>query len=60
MFSKFKELFRSENLLDTAFKTTLKMVEYDHNMYNAARQTLRESNTAELPVDGRNMDRKIN
>jgi phosphate transport system protein len=60
MFSKFKELFSSENLLDSAFKTTLTMIEFDQKMYNAARHSLRESNTAELPFDVRQMDRKIN
>lgn len=60
MFHKFKELFASENLLDTAFKTTLTMLGYDQQMYNASRQTLRETDTADLPFDIRSMDRKIN
>lgn len=60
MFNKFKELFGSESLLDTAFDTTLKMLEYDHQMYDASRQTLRNSDTAELPFDIKKMDRKIN
>lgn len=60
MFDKFKELFASENLLDDAFNTTLKMLEYDHKMFDASRQTLRESDTDELPFDIRKTDRKIN
>ena len=60
MFDKFKELFSSENLLDSAFKTTLTMMEFDQKMYNAARTTLRESDTDELPFDVRKTDRKIN
>ncbi len=60
MFNKFKELFGSENLLDIAFDTTLKMLEFDHQMYTASRQTLRESDTDELPFDIKKMDRKIN
>lgn len=60
MFDKFKELFSSENLLDSAFKTTLTMMEFDQKMYDAARTTLRESDTDELPFDVRKTDRKIN
>ena len=60
MFEKFKELFSSENLLDSAFKTTLTMMEFDYKMYDAARKTLRESDTDELPFDVRKTDRKIN
>jgi phosphate transport system protein len=60
MFDKFKELFSAENLLDTAFKTTLTMMEFDQKMYDAARRTLRESDTDELPFDVRKTDRKIN
>ncbi len=60
MFEKFKELFSSENLLDSAFKTTLTMVEFDYKMFDAARKTLRESHTDELPFDVRKTDRKIN
>jgi len=60
MFNKFKELFTSENLLDSALKTTVMMIEFDHKMYDAARRTLRESDTDQLPFDVRKTDRKIN
>lgn len=60
MFKKFKELFSSENLLDTAFDTTIKMLEFDQKMYRASRDSLRDSSTNELPFDVRQMDRKIN
>ena len=60
MFSKFKELFSQENLLDSAFGTTLTMMEFDHKMYDAARKTLRDEDTDELPFDVRKTDRKIN
>lgn len=60
MFSKFKELFGSENLLDTAFHTTLTMLDFDQKMYLASRATLRESDNAELSFDIRKTDRKIN
>ncbi len=60
MFNKFKELFASENLLDTAFKTTLTMLDYDRQMYDASRKVLRDADDAELPFDIKKMDRKIN
>ncbi|RKX25989.1 MAG: hypothetical protein DRP47_08920 [Candidatus Zixiibacteriota bacterium] len=60
MFKKFKELFGSENLLDTAFYTTIKMLKSDYKMYQASRATLRETDTTELPFDIRKMDRRIN
>ncbi|MCH7691388.1 MAG: hypothetical protein IIA17_10145 [candidate division Zixibacteria bacterium] len=60
MFKKFRELFGSENLLDQAYETTVKMLETDFEMYKAARHSLRESETAELPVDVRKKDKQIN
>lgn len=60
MFNKFKELFGSENLLDSAFETTLTMLDFDYKMYEASRKTLRDSNTANLPFDIKKTDRKIN
>ncbi|MFH1687808.1 MAG: PhoU domain-containing protein [bacterium] len=60
MFSKFRALFASENLLDSAFKTTLTMLEFDRQMYDASCHTLRHSDSDELPFDVRGMDRKIN
>lgn len=60
MFSKFKELFSSENLLDSAFNTTLTMLEFDHKMFTASVDTLRKSDKAELPFDFKKTDRKIN
>ena len=36
MFDKFKSLFSSDNLLDTAYNTTLTMLEFDQRMYLAA------------------------
>ncbi len=60
MFQKFKELFSSENLLDTAYTTTVTMLEFDLKMYNAARTVLRDQDTAELPFDIKKMDRQIN
>ncbi|MFQ6007479.1 MAG: PhoU domain-containing protein [Candidatus Zixiibacteriota bacterium] len=60
MFQKFRELFSSENLLDAAFNTTLTMLDFDHKMFLASRETLREKDTAELPFNVHQTDRKIN
>jgi len=60
MFEKFRELFSSENLLDAAFHTTLTMLEFDHKMFLASSETLREKDTAELPFNIHQTDRKIN
>jgi phosphate uptake regulator len=60
VFKRFKELFGSENLLDAAYQTTLTMIEFDQQMYAAARHTLRESETDDLPFDVHTMDRQIN
>jgi phosphate uptake regulator len=60
MFDKFRELFSSESLLDEAFDTTVKMLEYDKQMFEASRATLREERTDEMPFDVKKMDRRIN
>ncbi len=60
MFSKFKELFSSENLLDAAYEKTLTMLEFDYKMYVAAREALRASDTSDLPFDIKKIDRQIN
>ncbi len=60
MFEKFKELFSSENLLNAAYNTTLTMLEFDHKMFLASSETLREKDTAELPFNIYQTDRKIN
>ncbi|MBD3403232.1 hypothetical protein GF420_10085 [candidate division GN15 bacterium] len=60
MFRKFRELFSSENLLDAAFDTTVKMLEFDYKMYQASRDSLRTKQSAELPFDVKKTDRKIN
>ena len=60
MFNKFKELFGGENLLDSAFKTTLTMLDFDQKMFEASQETLRKSDTDKLSFDIKATDRKIN
>jgi phosphate transport system protein len=60
MFEKLKELFGSENLLAEAGDITVKMMEFDHKMFEASRQSLRNSDTSDLPFDFKEMDQEIN
>jgi len=60
MFNKFKELFGSENLLDSAFNTTVTMLESDQKMFAACRHSLRETDKAEVDIDIKKADRQIN
>ena len=60
MFSKFKEFFRSDSLLDSAYDDTVKMLEFDYQMYQDSSNCLRRSDTTELPYDFKQADRKIN
>lgn len=60
MFSKLKQFFSSESLLDEAFNTTLVMLEFDHDMYMASRTSLRETDVARPDIDVRKTDRKVN
>jgi phosphate transport system protein len=60
MFEKLKELFGSDNLLAEAGDISVKMMEFDHKMYEASKDTLRNSDTAVLPFDFKEMDQQIN
>jgi phosphate uptake regulator len=60
MFDKFKELFTSESLMEAAYTTTVKMLEFDHQMYEASCNVLRGTVGFDLPFDIKKMDRKIN
>jgi phosphate uptake regulator len=60
MFKKFKELFSSESLMESAYTTTVTMLEFDHQMYEASQAVLRHTAGCELPFDIKKMDRRIN
>ncbi|HOD65766.1 MAG TPA: PhoU domain-containing protein [candidate division Zixibacteria bacterium] len=60
MFRRLRELFGSEDLLQAAFATTLTMLEMDLRMFEASSAALRRSDSAELPFDVRQEDRRIN
>lgn len=60
MFERFRALFSSDSLLDEAYDTTVKMLEFDHQMYRDSHRILRASDTNELPYDFKEADRRIN
>jgi len=60
MFEELLKLFGKENLLDQAFKTTVKMLESDEEMFEASVNSLRRQDTAELPFDIYEKDQQIN
>lgn len=60
MFKRFKKIFSNESLLDAAYRTTLLMLQYDYQMFEASTHALRSTSSAELPFDVRRMDRRIN
>ncbi len=60
MLKKYTELFHKHNLLDEAAGVTLEMLKIDTNMFKIARESLRDSDTAEMQEDIKKMDRKVN
>jgi len=53
-------MFRKEGLLHQAYTDSLESLKIDKQMFDEARRSLRESNTAELAMDVFAMDAKIN
>lgn len=60
MFTKYLALWSKENLLVKAFKRTVKMLENDREMFEAATHALRRTNTGKLAIDIYERDKKIN
>jgi phosphate transport system protein len=60
MYKKFLELFGKENLLDQAFRTTIKMLETDREMFAASVESLRKHDNAKLSFDIYEKDKEIN
>ncbi len=60
MFKKFKELFSSESLLESAFDTTLTMLESCLEMYDASVDALRKTDSSDIKFDVNKMDVQIN
>lgn len=60
MYRKFLELFGKENLLEQAIETTIKMLEFDREMFIASVESLRKHDDARLPFDIYEKDKQIN
>lgn len=60
MFTKYLSLWSKENLLVKAFKRTVRMLEDDREMFEAASHALRRTNTGKLTIDVYERDKKIN
>ncbi|NQU68496.1 MAG: hypothetical protein HQ510_11180 [Candidatus Marinimicrobia bacterium] len=60
MFKQIFELFKTNSLYDKALKECHEMLDIDLVMYKFSIDSLRKSETAELPMDLYEMDKKIN
>ncbi|MFQ6610238.1 MAG: PhoU domain-containing protein [Fidelibacterota bacterium] len=60
MFKQIFELFKSNSLYDKALKECHEMLDIDLVMFNYSIDSLRKKETAELPMDLYDMDKKIN
>ena len=60
MFKQIFELFKSDSLYEQALTECHEMLEIDREMFNESTKSLRESDTAEIPIDIYAMDKKIN
>jgi phosphate uptake regulator len=60
MLKKLFEIFKSDTLMDQAYRHCSEMLEMTHEMYNEAKVSLRENNTAEMSDHIHKMDIKVN
>ena len=60
MFKQIFEIFKSDSLYEQALQECHEMLEIDRQMFNESINTLRNSDTADIPIDIYAMDRKIN
>ena len=60
MFKQIFEIFKSDSLYEQALLECHEMLEIDREMFNESIKSLRESDTAEIPIDIFEMDKKIN
>ena len=60
MFKEIFELFKSDSLHNQALEECYEMLDIVKEMFNESTKTLRESDTAEIPIDIYAMDKKIN
>lgn len=60
MFQKYRALFSKRNLLEKAFRRTVKMIEFDREMFEASVQVLRHSDESDMPFDIYEKDKALN
>ena len=60
MFKQIFELFKTDSLYEQALTECHEMLEIDREMFNESINSLRHSDTAEIPIDIYKMDKKIN
>lgn len=60
MFKQIYELFNSDSLYEQALLECHEMLDIDATMFNESVNSLRKSDTAEIPIDIYSMDQKIN
>ena len=60
MFKQIFNLFKSDSLYEQALGQCFEMLDTDLLMFNESIKSLRESDTAEIPIDIFEMDKKIN
>ena len=60
MFKQILEIFKSNSLHEQALTECHEMLEIVREMYNESTNSLRNSDTAEIPIDIYGMDKKIN
>ena len=60
MFKQIFKLFKSDSLYEQALSQCFEMLDTDLLMFNESIKSLRESDTAEIPIDIFEMDKKIN
>ena len=60
MFKQIFELFKTDSLYEQALAECHEMLEIDREMFNESINSLRHSDTAEIPIDIYKMDKQIN
>ncbi len=60
MFKQIFEMFKSDSLYEQALSECHEMLEIDREMFNESIKALRQSDSADIPIDIYAMDKKIN
>ena len=60
MFKQIFDMFKSDSLYEQALSECHEMLDIDREMFNESVKSLRQSDSAEIPIDIYEMDKKIN